>query len=267
MFTRIVFPESQALVSALSAGPIAPGDGVGDTDATLVKRTCRVDGVLLKPDRPALAVDRQWEEYVFESGGLVSGDVTHTRTTLSMGGGGGGDAEEGVFVFVLGIGLDHEWEVSLAADIGDLRPGHYLAWARGYGDPFSPPNKDTLLSLQIPASDNGNDLLGGQPSLHLNSTSASEWGHYTLWRVTPFTCNGQGWALLGEMEKFISVSRQRVKSVTVRCGHVTGMTLALLGSPGERVHMTFYSPTLMKVQTETAVIGGDGSGAVSVGAV
>ena len=34
-------PELQALIAALTAGPIAPGDGIGDTDVDLVMRTCR----------------------------------------------------------------------------------------------------------------------------------------------------------------------------------------------------------------------------------
>lgn len=39
-------------MSALTAGPVASGDGVGDINANLVKTTCMQDGILLKPDRP-----------------------------------------------------------------------------------------------------------------------------------------------------------------------------------------------------------------------
>ena len=256
------FPESQVLVSALAAGPIAPGDGVGDTDVTLVKRTCRLDGVLLKPDRPALSVDRQWVDYVFHDGGEQSGDVTHTRTTLSLS---GGEADVGVFVYVLGLALDRDWDVSLTGDIGDLPSGPYVAWERGYGDAFAPPAATSLRAVQVPSGDARDSLQGGQDSLRLKATNESEWGHYTFWRVTPVTCGGHGWALLGELDKFISVSRQRVSAVSVHCGGVTGMALALLGSPGERVQMTFYSPTLKKVQVEGATISDDGVGTVRVG--
>ena len=48
-----IHPELQALVSAMSAGPIAPGDVVGSGNRTLIMTTCRDFGVLLKPDRPA----------------------------------------------------------------------------------------------------------------------------------------------------------------------------------------------------------------------
>src|SRR6185437_3099293 len=49
--------ELQSLVSTLSAGPVGPGDRVGMTNRSLVMRTCRSDGMLLKPDRPATPID------------------------------------------------------------------------------------------------------------------------------------------------------------------------------------------------------------------
>ncbi|MET1040240.1 MAG: hypothetical protein ABWZ90_04305, partial [Acidimicrobiales bacterium] len=42
--------EPEALLSALSTGPVALGDGVGRMDPALALRTCRADGILIKPD-------------------------------------------------------------------------------------------------------------------------------------------------------------------------------------------------------------------------
>ena len=50
-------PYEECLISALSGGPVGPSDRIGFTDRTLVMRTCRDDGVLLKPDRPATPID------------------------------------------------------------------------------------------------------------------------------------------------------------------------------------------------------------------
>ena len=50
--------EVEALLAALSAGPVGIGDRVGRTDRELVLRTCRGDGVLVKPDVPIAAIDR-----------------------------------------------------------------------------------------------------------------------------------------------------------------------------------------------------------------
>ena len=49
-------PEVEALLSALSAGPVGIGDRIGRTDRDLVMRTCRADGLLVKPDRPIAAL-------------------------------------------------------------------------------------------------------------------------------------------------------------------------------------------------------------------
>lgn len=47
--------EPEALLSALSTGPVGLGDRVGRFDATLALRTCRADGILIKPDVPIAA--------------------------------------------------------------------------------------------------------------------------------------------------------------------------------------------------------------------
>lgn len=49
--------ELEALLSALSAGPVGIGDRMGRTDKNIVMRTCRADGTLVKPDVPLCAMD------------------------------------------------------------------------------------------------------------------------------------------------------------------------------------------------------------------
>jgi hypothetical protein len=49
--------EPEALLSALSTGPVGLGDRVGRFDAALARRTCRADGILVKPDVPIAATD------------------------------------------------------------------------------------------------------------------------------------------------------------------------------------------------------------------
>ena len=55
--------EVEALLSALSAGPVGIGDPLGEADPAIVRRTCRADGVLVKPDAPITATNagfRKW---------------------------------------------------------------------------------------------------------------------------------------------------------------------------------------------------------------
>jgi hypothetical protein len=49
--------EPEALLSALSTGPVGLGDRVGRMDSMLALRTCRADGILVKPHTAIAAVD------------------------------------------------------------------------------------------------------------------------------------------------------------------------------------------------------------------
>jgi hypothetical protein len=69
--------EVEALLSSLSGGPVGIGDPVGATDADLVRRTCRADGVLLKPDAPVAAVDRCFARHAVARPAMLVGE-THT---------------------------------------------------------------------------------------------------------------------------------------------------------------------------------------------
>jgi hypothetical protein len=49
--------EPEALLSALSTGPVGLGDRVGRFDPVLARRTCRADGILIKPHTPIAVTD------------------------------------------------------------------------------------------------------------------------------------------------------------------------------------------------------------------
>jgi hypothetical protein len=52
-----LYGEAEALISVLSSGMVGPGDAIGAARPEIIGRTCRKDGVLLKPDRPARPLD------------------------------------------------------------------------------------------------------------------------------------------------------------------------------------------------------------------
>ena len=62
------------LMSLLSMAAVTFSDPVGETNRSLVMQLCRADGVLLKPDRPATAVDAQFQAMLF---GSWPGDESH----------------------------------------------------------------------------------------------------------------------------------------------------------------------------------------------
>ncbi|MEY2457316.1 MAG: hypothetical protein QOK06_2410 [Acidimicrobiaceae bacterium] len=59
----------EALLSALSGGPVGLGDRIGATDAGIVRATCRADGLLIKPDAPIAAIARCFARHVVMAGG------------------------------------------------------------------------------------------------------------------------------------------------------------------------------------------------------
>ena len=51
--------ELQALVSTLSTGPVGPSDKIGEADYSMIWKSCNAEGLILKPERPARAIDDQ----------------------------------------------------------------------------------------------------------------------------------------------------------------------------------------------------------------
>lgn len=79
-----ISPALQGAIATLSAGPVAPGDGVGFSDASLILRSCTAGGRLLQPSRAATAIDAGFRAKVWgvASGG-PSGEVYATRSIVS----------------------------------------------------------------------------------------------------------------------------------------------------------------------------------------
>ncbi len=56
-------PELMTLMGNLSAGIVGPGDPIGYINRELLMKTCRDDGLLLKPDRPLTPVDYMFKKH------------------------------------------------------------------------------------------------------------------------------------------------------------------------------------------------------------
>src|SRR5262249_3888620 len=66
------YAEAEALLASLSTGPVAIGDQIGCANREIVLRTCREDGVLVKPDVPLAAIDSCFYAHAyFESAPLI----------------------------------------------------------------------------------------------------------------------------------------------------------------------------------------------------
>ena len=75
------YAELETYVAALTGGPIGPGDTADSFNKTLIMSTCRSDGLLLKPSRPAMSLEETFVYRAFGSGG-PNGDVTTAYTEV-----------------------------------------------------------------------------------------------------------------------------------------------------------------------------------------
>jgi hypothetical protein len=215
------FPYTHALASALSAGPISPGDGVGGSDAALVRSLCRADGILLKPERPAISMDTYWIRKQFGGGvaaagvteevtqplsaSMIDGQLWSTHVELPL------VAEEGpkgkqvaLWHLVAAIQLEEAYNMSLA----ELRSAT-AAW----GGP-------TLYSNQAPVAalwtESGTPtefvLLNDSNTLPL-AKGDPKLGYGSLQYYVVAEPLSNSWVVWGEAGKIIPVSRQRVLSL------------------------------------------------------
>lgn len=72
-------PLTHALMSVLSTASVTFSDAVDATNKTLIMMTCREDGMILKPDRPATAIDAQFQAMLFHAwpGGVPTPSPMH----------------------------------------------------------------------------------------------------------------------------------------------------------------------------------------------
>jgi hypothetical protein len=106
--------DVEALLAALSAGPVGIGDAIGDADPEIVRRTCRADGALVRPDVPIAALDRAaFAAPVWSGEPLVA--ATHTQHSAGRWG----------YVLTCNVATDQQAHAARVAltDLGEDGPG------------------------------------------------------------------------------------------------------------------------------------------------
>ena len=218
--------EAEALISALSGGMVGPSDAVGDMDAALLTRTCRADGLLLKPDRPALPLDTMFlpherpftvATYSDREGlgrwtylaafHLASSHPNRTaEDALFMQLEYGPETEDGdLFVFPEAV---KDWRVDLALDLGIKGPVVAYDWRAGTA---------TLV----------------EGTLELPVTEALYDHAYVV--LAPVLDNSL--ALLGEVDKLVPLADRRFKAIELEANAIR---VTLAGTPDEVVTLLAF---------------------------
>lgn len=201
------YPLLQAVVATYSTGPVGPSDHIAAVDKTIVMQTCAIDGRILKPSKPMRNIDSSFLQRAFGSGG-PSGEVWSTHTEVS-----------GLrWYHVLSVDLTSTYQF-LPKDMLDSHQSEYsVSWVA---------YTHTLLSDPVPFDES-------RP-IELPKCGRSDFG---LWHIAPVFENG--WVLLGEMDKFVPVSEQRIRAIEATA---TDVMIQLVGVPGEEVSMSFWNPS------------------------
>ena len=102
-------PFAEAVVAALSAGPVASGDGFGMENRTLLATLTAKRGRLLKPSFPAIPIEAYYRARAFGGQG-PTGELLHAPSDV-------GGADGGRWVSVLGLGLKTVYSVNITTQL------------------------------------------------------------------------------------------------------------------------------------------------------
>jgi hypothetical protein len=213
--------EAEALLAALSGGPVGIGDQIGYTRSDLVLRTCRADGVLVKPDLPIAALDRCYASHGFFDGGPLAGetwsDQPAGRTVYLVTMNASRFSKESGEPLHFRIGFD---------ELGGARPtGEVVVydWRAG-------------TFARAPADGAVEETLAYQ-----------EFGYRVLCPLLP-----GGIAVFGDVSKFATLGDRRVAGLELRDGT---LRCDVLGAPGEHVVLSGCAPRAPRAERWTPATG------------
>ena len=200
--------EPEALLSALSTGPVGLGDRVGRFDPVLAQRTCRADGLLIKPHTPIAVTDAS----------MLAGPAFNNELLVAEC---YSDHPAGRWSYVVAMhGNPSDDEIDRVVAFDDLG--------------VSEPDGDVIVwdFRERTATRLGAD---GQWRVRLGR---EEWTYLVLAPIF-----GQGFTVVGDTSKFVTAGDARIEVLPVPQG---GADLIVKGA-GETVTITGWSETTPSV--------------------
>lgn len=223
--------ELQALVSVLSGGVVAFSDKIGFANRTRLMRTCREDGVILKADTPATTVDAVFSTdllaFVVDNPPPPLSTAEYEFQSLPNAWSSSSELDGYKWYFVFAANLSY----LIDADVVDT-PGEYVVENWYSGELFNYSG-----SLELPAMTAKANLIPFQ--------------FFTLSPILP-----GGWIVLGESDKFIKMSKQRIKELSLN-----PLQIELEGAVGEEVVFDILHPQNGKLRV-FCVMSNTGSGII-----
>jgi len=243
--------QAEALVSSLSAGMVGVSDAIGKTVKDFVLATCRQDGVLLKPDRPATPIDPMF----------TPNERPFTVSTVSTVKGVG----EWTYIAAFHIASAHPkrsdedrlWEILLYDDVG-------VANMFNYPETVTDWSFDMLRDIgQVGERVLYNWRTGTAVAIEDTFDLPEVEGHndFTYLVLAPVSENGL--ALIGEPAKYVTMADKRMIGVKVQ---KNGFKVTVAGKPGERVELAAFDTRVSRMlEPGIGTIGADGTAVITIG--
>jgi len=203
-------PMMEAVVALLSTGPLAPGDRIGYTDPDFLARFHTQDGTILKPSKPAMAVDAQILQAVFGGDLGPEGEVWSTYSEV------GGHR----FGVIFATDMKKPYNITPAiADFSSSENGEMYTYSYQAHPSESPPTK----------------FSNEYPLLLDNCTIENICLHFTS---PAFHFRNNKIIILGELSKILPISPKRVSHLEANSNDIV---INIVGTAGEKVKFYFYS--------------------------
>ena len=224
-------PLLQSLVATLSTGQVNPSDGIGFMDAAVINRSVRADGLILKPDRPALFLTPTYTDLAFSSSPNPNYDVS---TSFTLG-------EYSWLYRLLVFNGSRQLQPALPHSLAQLLPSKARSAAERLGTRYvcHSLSREQLLAQADGTLTSGLSLADRVPTVPVAAGAAAgfPWVLFTLSPVMQSQRWGSGVSVLGEvLSKWTAMSAQRVRDLQVDEELVS---LTLLGISQELVSVRY----------------------------
>ena len=237
--THEPYNRMQSCVLSLSNGPVTFSDRIGYSNATLIKRACNEDGLLLRPDSPATAIDRYilYLAYIENNATFakqfgIGGQVWSTTSKIGL-------HDRYLYLFVAELEKDSNIMMSdfmYHFDNNDEEmANNYLVFETNHTSKYFEFNSST--------------------PLFVSSCGQYDFQFYTFIPIDSNDDNNDngGWCLQGEIDKWIGVSPQRFQSIdTSDSGSIE---VTIYGAVDETVNVAFVNTKTMQQKIISCKIG------------
>lgn len=218
--------ELHTLLAVMSTGPVGFSDAMNYTNVERILRTCRSDGVLLRPNKPITAMDST----------LGHGQESNYKVLQTYSG-----LEEYIYAYY--IVAHHLVDIpkdGISIPLLDLWPRvkqesrWFVVWNRG----------GTGCTTDGAVVSECGQFMTAKETLSISSPTKDNFETVTI--LVAAVCPDSDWVLVGELSKYVSVSTDRFSDV--ECLD-SGLLFNLHGAPNELVNVTTISSGRVHVHT------------------